>query len=318
MKLILFLLCAGLPVCLTAAEKAPLGVEATQQTTAWTLRFHDQNVLVYSFAQGTFKPYVKELHTLRGENVLRDAPSDHLHHHGLMYGIAINGIDFWSETPGCGVQKPVKTSKPEVITNTQGKPQATFTQTIHWLAPEDAFLPDTSKVALLVEQRTLTLILDEETSETALQWTSKFEVGAKNNQVTLTGANYFGLGARFLKELDPLARHLNSGNTPDLSDNKQDVAPGDWASVSFDAPGKPATLVIYGHPDNAGGPARFFTMRTPFAYVSATQGLDKNPLVYHAGDTFNLQYTVALYPELKSPEFIANRLKKVAGPANRK
>jgi len=57
-------------------------------------------------------------------------------------------------------------------------------------------------------------MLDEETLETALHWVAKFEVGAKTNQVTLTGANSFGLGVRFLKELDPLAQHMNSGNTP--------------------------------------------------------------------------------------------------------
>lgn len=315
MKFTLFLLFACLVVCSPAAEKTKLEVEATQQPNAWTLRFHDRNVMVYSFAPGTYKPYVKELHTLRGENVLRDAPSDHLHHHALMYGIAVNGIDFWSEKPGCGVQKTVKTAAPEVVTNAQGKPQASFTQTIHWLVPQDAFLPDTSKVALLVEQRTLTLILDETTSETALQWVSRFQVGSKTNQVRLSGDIYFGLGMRFREDLDPVARHLNSGNTPDLSDRKQDVSAGDWGSVSFDVPGKPATLVMYGHPDNPGGPARFFSMRTPFAYLSATQGLDKNSLVYQAGESFQLQYTVLLYPELKSPESIANRVKTGSGAA---
>lgn len=309
MKLNLLTFIAGFALCCGASAQSPLGVEAIQQSTGWVLRMHDHNVMVYSFAPGTFKPYVKELRTLRGENLLRDAPSDHLHHHALMYGIAVNGIDFWSETPGCGVQKSIKITRPEITTNAQGRPQATFAQTIHWLAPQDAFLPDTAKVALLVEQRTLTLVLDEATGETALHWNSSFELGGKTNQVTLSGANYFGLGMRFLPELDPLAKHVNSGNTPDLSDNKQDVATGDWASVSFDVPGRPATLVVYGHPDNPGGAAHFFTMKTPFAYVSATQGLERETRVYHAGETFQLGYTVLVYPELKSPEFITARVK---------
>jgi len=37
-----------------------------------------------------------------------------------------------------------------------------------------------------------------------------FEVGIRTNVVTLTGANYHGLGMRFLQELDPLAVHLAS------------------------------------------------------------------------------------------------------------
>lgn len=302
------LLFAGLFGC-SAAENTLLELDATQQSVAWTIRYHGHNVMVYSFAPGTYKPYVKELCTLRGDNLLRDAPSDHLHHHALMYGIAINGVDFWSEKPGCGVQKVVKTTQPEMTLNTQGKLQTRFTQAIHWLAPQDAFLPDTSKAALLIEQRTLTLILDEKTSETALHWVSKFEVGSKTNQVKLTGDIYFGLGARFRQDLDPLARHINSGNVPDLNDRRQDVSAGNWGSVSFDMPGEPATFVIYGHPDNPGGRTRFFTMKMPFAYITATQGLDKDPLVYHSGETFQLQYTVLLYPEIKSPEWIDSRVK---------
>ena len=36
-------------------------------------------------------------------------------------------------------------------------------------------------------------------------------------------------------------------------------------------------------------------MRTPFAYLAATQALDKEPLVYQAGQTFELNYLVLLY-----------------------
>ena len=39
-------------------------------------------------------------HYVTGENLLRDAPHDHLHHHALMYGIRVNGVNFWEETPG--------------------------------------------------------------------------------------------------------------------------------------------------------------------------------------------------------------------------
>ena len=46
-------------------------------------------------------------------------------------------------------------------------------------------------------------------------------------------------------------------------------------------------------------------MRTGFPYLSATQGLDQEPLVYRAGDTFELNYLVTLYPELKSAEALS-------------
>ena len=34
--------------------------------------------------------------------MVRDAPSDHLHHHGLMFAVQVNEVNFWEErgTPG--------------------------------------------------------------------------------------------------------------------------------------------------------------------------------------------------------------------------
>jgi hypothetical protein len=112
---------------------------------------------------------------------------------------------------------------------------------------------------------------------------------------------------RFLEELDPLATHVNNGNTPDLTGGKQDVSRGQWGAVSFDAPGKSATIVLYGHPNNPGGDARYFTMKTPFAYLSATQGLDREPLSYQKGEKFELNYLVVLYPGPKLPKELDQR-----------
>ena len=300
------LLAAEVPI----VGAASLRVEPSTTPIQWTICLGPQKVLVYSFDPTKFKPYVRELYTVKGFNPLRDSPSDHRHHHALMYGVAVNGLDFWSENPGCGVQKPVLSPAPDLGLSADGLPQARITQVIHWLSAPDAFLPDTTPVALLIERRTLTLTINESQQEVALQWKSEFQVGGKTNEITLTGANYLGLGMRFLKELDPLAVHLNSGGKPDLSGNKQDVSPHQWGSVSFDAPGKPTTIVLFGHPGNVRGDAQYFTMRSPFAYMSATQGLDKEPLVYRSGDKFELDYLIALYPELKSGEFLSQRAKQ--------
>ena len=51
-------------------------------------------------------------------------------------------------------------------------------------------------------------------------------------------------------------------------------------------------------------------MNTPFAYLSATQGLDKEPLVYRTGDKFTLRFLVLLYPELKSANALSSRVKR--------
>lgn len=292
-----------------AAPAAGLSLATTDEPTAWTLLYGQQKVLVYSFAPQKFKPYVKELAPLGGEDILRDAPFDHLHHHALMYGIRVNGINFWEEVPGNGVQKVIRTAKPLLAeTGPDGQPQATLEQVLHWVAPQEAFLPDTAPVALLVEHRTLVLSVNPARQEVTLAWKSRFEVGGKTNTVTLAGANYHGLGLRFRQDLDPLALHSLAGARPDLANNRQDVSPAPWAAVSFDAPGHPATIALAGHPANVRGNALYFSMLTPFSYLSATQGLDREPLIYHRGDQFELNYLVLLYPEAKPSETLRQRV----------
>ncbi|MCX6923877.1 MAG: PmoA family protein [Verrucomicrobia bacterium] len=268
-------------------------------------------MLVYTFDPQKFKPFVQALNTVAGYGVLRNSPGDHLHHHALMYGIKVNGVNFWEETAGCGVQKVVESRPPEILKSADGLPQARLMQVLYWLAPGDAFLPNTNAPALLIERRTLILTVDPVMRETALQWTSDFEVGPGTNVVTLTGANYHGLGMRFLKELDPLAVHLTPEGSPDLSNSKQDVTAHQWEAVAFNDPVKPATIVLFGAPSNARGHARYFAMKTPFAYLSATQGLDLEPLVYRRGDHFQLNYLVTLYPEAKTAEAIAERVRRL-------
>jgi hypothetical protein len=294
-----------------AVERAMAGetlrVAPTPAPVEWIIFHGDKKLLVYRSDPRQYKPCVKELCTIRGDNLLRDAPEDHLHHHALMYAIRVNGLDFWGETSNCGVEKPIETPQPELGASTAGLPQATIRQTLHWLAPQDAFLPDSPKLALLIERRTLVLTVNQSDDEVTLDWKSQFEVGGKTNTVVLAGASYFGLGARFLEEFDPIAAHFNSEGRPDLTGTRQDVTPHEWCAVAFDRPSAPATFAMFGHPANARGEATFFTMKRPFAYLSGTQGLDKEQLVYHAGDKFQLEYLVAVYPAVKSTAFLNAR-----------
>lgn len=295
--------CAALPVfaAVFTAPAAALQFGSTAQAREWIITYPGQRLLVYSFLPDRFKPCFRELAPLGGQNLLRDAPADHLHHHALMFAIAVNGLNFWEEVSGSGVQKPVRNSPPEIGTSPDGLPQATIRQTLHWLAPQDAFLPDSPQLALLVEQRTLVLTVNEATKEVALHWKSAFEVGGKTNTVALSSAGhpYFGLGMRFLQELDPLANHFTPDGQPDLTGTKQDLSPHAWTAVSFDRPGAPATIALFDHPSNARSPSVFFSMKRPFAYLSATQAIDKEPLIYHTGDKFEVNYLVTVYPDVR-------------------
>ncbi len=285
------------------SAQAPLRLDAGAATNAWIVSHQGQPLLRYVFNPRQAKPYIAEFSAPGGRNVLRDAPSDHLHHHGLMYAIKVNGLNFWEEVSGNGVERVVETSA------TESGGTATLRQVIHWLAPQDAFLANTTPAALLIEHRTLVLTVDAATREAALEWKAEFEVGKKTNDVTLTGATYHGLGMRFRQDLDKLADHSYAGRKPDLV-NRQEVSPAKWASVSFAAPDQPATIALVPHPTNTRGDGAFFSMITAFPYLSATQLLDKEPLVYHSGDKFTLRYLVLLYPEIKTTEAIEARARR--------
>jgi len=64
----------------------------------------DQAVLAYRYHNTPKKPYLMEWYTPGGANGLRDAPADHLHHHGLMFAITVEDVNFWEESAGGGAQ----------------------------------------------------------------------------------------------------------------------------------------------------------------------------------------------------------------------
>ena len=303
-----FFLALGLAVVAVVPVRAyDGGLTAKTTLTEWTVTYNGQTVCVYTFAPDQAKPYVRELAPLGGTNLLRDSPFDHKHHHALMYAIRVNGVNFWEETPGHGVERPdVRTMKSRTFNTSNGPAVAEFEQTIHWVTEADAKEADPAPVALLIERRRLTLTLDDAAKEVALRWQGGFRVGAKAPEVTLTGSNYNGLGVRFLQELDPVAKHLIDGQAPDLAGTKQDVRPGRYGAVMFDVPAHRATFALFGAPKNANGNF-FFSMMRPFPYLSVTQGLDQKPLVYRAGDTFEVDNLVTVYPEVKSAEFLSAR-----------
>ena len=306
-----------LAICLLATSSiaGPLEVETSSVPSAWIVRHEGRNVLQYAYAPGRFKPYVKELATLDGRNLLRDAPSDHLHHHALMYAVRVEGINFWEEVPGSGIQRPVETTIPAPTTPGPGRSRASLHQTLHWLKPEHAFLPATEGHALLVERRSLTLEVDEPGHEVSLLWRSEFETVSGHPEVVVDGANCFGLGARFLAEMDSSAVHFAADGPLDVANGRQDVSQHPWAAVAFDRPGSGSTFAILGHPRNPGGAPWFFSMKTPFAYLSATERPDRQPRVLARGDRVALEFLVLALPGRATPDALEARYRRWIAPA---
>jgi hypothetical protein len=296
--------------CPAVAEDLPISVQEKPGQGELEVRYQGNKLLVYAFATNQFKPYVRELYTLRGENVLRDAPPDHLHHHGLMYAVYVNGINFWEERGTPGIQKHVELPLHTARTDANGLPVASFTDIIHWLAPTNRAVADSRLAALLVEERTLTVTVDEKNQEVALRWESRFQVGPRAGKVVLSGPNYNGLGLRLPESFNHVARFQNSAEHPYTGKNTQNVIPARWTSVSGLMEGRDVMLVMFGCKDNARRDGFCFTMLDPFAYLAVTQGLDQQPLEYSAGDKFTLQYLLTVYTENRSPEFIRRRAER--------
>ena len=296
---------AALPL-ISAQAKTDLTIAANEAAGEIAVRFKSQTLLVYVFKTNQFKPYVRELYTLRGENVLRDSPPDHVHHHGLMYAITVNGVNFWEEQKDPGVQKPIKLLSHSTST-AKGLPQASFTQFLHWVARTNREAANSADAALLIERRTLMLTVNEPAQEVAVEWVSDFEAGKASARVTLQGTEYHGLGLRLPTSFDKVAEFQNSLGTAFTMPQARSVLAAKWTGVNGEMNGQPVTVALFGDPANAGGDAKYFTMREPFAYLSATQGLDKAPLEHAAGAKFRLRYLLTVSSDFKTPSLLAQR-----------
>ena len=95
--------------------------------------------MTYQFGGVLFKPYVKELFTPGGVQILRDSPFDHKHHHALMFAITADGVNFWEETPGCGLQAhrdPRRSGGKGAGRHSQGLPACISPETLEWQRPD--------------------------------------------------------------------------------------------------------------------------------------------------------------------------------------
>jgi hypothetical protein len=130
----------GLCVLIVACSA---GCESGSHGRDWTLVKDEGRVSIteggrelicYRRKDVPYKPYVERFRTPAGVNILRDAPHDHLHHHGLMYAVNVNGVEFWTETEESGRQHTTQSStKAPVRRNGWGC--ARIESTVEWRAP---------------------------------------------------------------------------------------------------------------------------------------------------------------------------------------
>ncbi|NUM54185.1 MAG: PmoA family protein [Candidatus Hydrogenedentes bacterium] len=219
------------------------------------------------FTPPAFKPYVEALYTPSGVNILRDSPEDHKHHHGLMFAVAVDGTNFWEEAEGHGEQA-TQGHQFELFGDRQAVGDATLTEKIEWKSP-------TGDIAV-EEDRTVVLHRPAGLVPTLLTWKSSLYGSQGKPGPTFTGTKYNGLGMRFLESMDKGGTFFNADGGTGVAGTA--IVKSTWCAYSANADGKPVTVAMFDHPTNERHPATWYTMDTPFAYLSATLALDKEPL----------------------------------------
>jgi hypothetical protein len=278
-----------LPVSNVACAPDPMRVVMDQNVVSL---YEDDNVLLrYSYKDVPFKPYVKELFTPGGVNVLLDAPADHLHHHALMFAVTADGTEFWAEQSDAGGPgRQAHQSFDEVKVERRGGVRfAGFSQRIDWQNPQSGQL-------VLKEIRTIEIRNFAKPKAVLLTWQPHFEVPDANESVTLSGSHYQGLGLRFVRSMDLEGEFRNAdGKAGVVFRGEERLVRSRWCAYTAKADGKDVTVAMFDHPRNERHPATWFMMNKPFAYLSATLALHEQPLKVESDNPLVLRYAVALW-----------------------
>jgi len=252
----------------------------------WTFSENEQPLLIYNHSAMTYKPYVVQLYTPSGVNVLRDQVADHLHHHGLMLGWSVNGINFWEETAGCGYQVPAPAT---------GKASGTLFGSQSRLFHESRWLDAAKAAKELTEERLIETHSVPKCEAVLTTWTSVLSVPAGREAAKISGRHFDGLGMRFVQSMDNNGEFVYADGQPGpIFRGDERLTEGAWCAYRSAVEGKPVTVAMFDDPANP-RPATWFTMKEHFAYLSATMRLHEMPLEVTADKPATLRYGIALW-----------------------
>jgi hypothetical protein len=267
------------------------GLSVADDGTSLTVRHHQAVVIRYRYGAKLFKPYVAELRLPDGRNLLRDSPADHIHHHALMFAWNVDGVEFWGEAGQVGrqVHRAFKGLKPGATSD-----RAVIVESLDWVGPD-------GKTVLLREHRTITTYADSTPADRLIAWQSDLVGADPKRDVTITGRSYLGLGARFRVPMDRGARFATAKGQTDVK--RVNGSKARWCAITGNVePDKPITFAMLDDPKNPRHPAKWFAMNKPFAYLSATIGLEGKPFVLKAGQHLVVRYGVAAWARPAGPE----------------
>jgi len=245
-------------------------------------------ILRYHYRQVPNKPYVAELFTPEGINILQDSPPDHSHHHGLMYALTIDGINFWEEKnkETSGIEKHQEFVN-SFLDENESRSTAGFTERLDWSHPQ-------TQNALITENRTIQVNCLKEEEATQITWTSRLTTAPGVETATLTGTVYHGLGIRFLKAMDKKGTFF-CGAPGQIHHGDERLKEANWSAFTAAADGKAITVAMFNHPANPVQPAIWFAIDQRYNYLSATLGLYEKPIVLTPKDALTVCYGIMVW-----------------------
>ncbi|MDR3228550.1 MAG: PmoA family protein [Puniceicoccales bacterium] len=300
------LLCAE-PAKAQAPSKIPVVQTATDVAT---ITIGDAQL---RFRHGTpekplFKPYVDILTTPAGRNILQDAPRDHIHHHGLMFAIKIDGVNFWEEFRN---GKPGReTFLRESLTTATADPTPTTAAARGELGCRLEWR-DFSGKHLANETRTIALRAGVVPDATLTEWTSEFSPTPERKKVTTLGGNFYhGLGLRFDQSLTKSkARFFAAPDAKKPEDGLYDrvaekLTETRWIACVGELHGKPVTVAMFDCPKNHRPMLAYSCANKHMTYLSATTNLWRQPLKLQPSEKAVFRYAVCIWEGTKNTEEI--------------
>ncbi|MDR1923391.1 MAG: PmoA family protein [Planctomycetaceae bacterium] len=267
----------------------------------------------YRYISVKAKPYIDILRTPSGKNILRDSPHDHLHHHGLMFAVAVDGHNFWEEnSPNIGRQLTRKI----YIKQADGKKtEAAASDNRTSSLESDLDWVNGADKVLIKEKRKVDVQLSDAVNSNAggkvtlLDWETTLIADDKGAFLDKISHHYYGLGMRFDKSMDKGGRFFS-----DKSDNKFDVVRGDekvtecrWLAYTSKLNGEQVTVAVFGHPGNP-IPTKGFSMgdspKGHFAYLGITLNLHRQPVSMKPDSSLTFRYRVVVWDGEATPETV--------------